>query len=1235
MEKKFPFFRKLVLLTLLMLGVGSAFAAWDGSIATEAPITEKGSDGKTYYLIDTEAKLAWFAEQVNSGKWDWNAKLTANLDMSNPDPSKKSLWTPIAVGNGDGGKKVFKGIFDGNNHVISNLYISAEELLVKYAGQPINNNNGVENGTAQNLGFIGCLTGTVKHLILENIEVHGYGKGGLGNTTGNAVIDKPISIGTVVGWQFTNASLIDGCYTTGVVITSGDGQAVGGIVGNVGGGTVSNCYSSVDIYASGLAYVGGIAGYTKNYKVGNVNGTVNMESCIYAGNTLSTEGSATVNGNDVSGAAGAIIGYQYKGNVTLSNLYYDEEQFPEGGIGATTGGTTSGSTTAESNPNSAKSICLLNKGVYNESDGSCSEDSPWEMGESGPALIEYCSDGYKITFDANGGAFVGNATSAVKYIKLDNVINDDGLTKPTRDDFAFVGWSTNKDATEPDQNLGTVSGAAKFYAVWNPVYTITFKATPRTFPAEEGQTPESEKTVKVEKGKKIAVHGFETPEPYHDNEGKKHSFMGWAFQENPSEADALVDENGLDNLPYATKDTTLYAVWVDATVFTVTFDANGHGTTVSRYQKTVYDQDVVVPLTEGTMPHEEGYVLNSEHGWCVKPECGKNDFFDFSTPISGNITLYANWDAIEYDISYENLNGANNSNPAKYTAAGLTLENLVSVDGAQEFKGWCVDEELKNCITSIPAGTTGDVTLYAKWEDVTYPIIYRAAGSGATGNVSQGVKYHGVPYTLLGESYDRPGYKQNGWTTSLTGEKLLDFGESYTDNASITFYPTWEIATYTITYVCDGCTDVNNPTSYTMFEETDLTLSNPTYPGPNQYIWKKWFTDAEFTNEIKKITKGSYGDITIYGKLLKYYNIDYDLGGKNVKANNTVRYHVEFAVELKAPDPSSIDGYTFAGWYDNPTFAGNPVTEIPLGSTGDKKFYAKWEFVPVVYGAVTVTGNANGTKTATIDGEYGGTDAVYIPDPIEVDNIVISRTFTANTPSTIMLPFELPKGTNLNGAKFYYLKSVAQEEGKNTWKATMKWIGSNKLPEANKPYGVICPSPTLELSLNGNKATFKTTQQEGKDTVYYEVSEGDWRFVGVYAKKQWQPGDEELEEGLAYALAGTAGKGLRAGDFGKVTSENWTYPLRSYMRKKDNTVQLQSLPQAVRARGASYGLNSIGSEIIEVEFVDDEKTTAIGRMNTVTGEIKIDRWFDLKGRSVKNVNRAAKGAYYGKKVFHE
>lgn len=35
-------------------------------------------------------------------------------------------------------------------------------------------------------------------------------------------------------------------------------------------------------------------------------------------------------------------------------------------------------------------------------------------------------------------------------------------------------------------------------------------------------------------------------------------------------------------------------------------------------------------------------------------------------------------------------------------------------------------------------------------------------------------------------------------------------------------------------------------------------------------------------------------------------------------------------------------GYTFAGWYEDPEFSGNPVTDIPTDSTGELTFYAKW-----------------------------------------------------------------------------------------------------------------------------------------------------------------------------------------------------------------------------------------------------------------------------------------------------
>ena len=46
---------------------------------------------------------------------------------------------------------------------------------------------------------------------------------------------------------------------------------------------------------------------------------------------------------------------------------------------------------------------------------------------------------------------------------------------------------------------------------------------------------------------------------------------------------------------------------------------------------------------------------------------------------------------------------------------------------------------------------------------------------------------------------------------------------------------------------------------------------------------------------------------------------------------------------LVLPVLTSKIGLDFLGWYDNPDFNGNPITEISSTDTGDKIFYAKWE----------------------------------------------------------------------------------------------------------------------------------------------------------------------------------------------------------------------------------------------------------------------------------------------------
>ena len=270
-------------------------------------------------------------------------------------------------------------------------------------------------------------------------------------------------------------------------------------------------------------------------------------------------------------------------------------------------------------------------------------------------------------------------------------------------------------------------------------------------------------------------------------------------------------------------------------------------------------------------------------------------------------------------------------------------------------------------------------------------------------------------------------------------------------------------------------------------------------------------------------------------------------------------------------------------------------------------------------------GDASAYNVAKISNVQSGT--VSIPSPIAVNAIEYDRVFIANTPATIVLPFSLPAGATTN-AKFYTLKSVVQVEGEYAWTATFRNIkldSTNALPEANKPYAVIVPDATeLQFNLNGGKATFQTAEI---DTLNDDT--GNWIFLGTYKDKVWETGDDEL--GLAYAIAKKSSTNYKAGDFVKVGAGASAAPMRAYISKVNASVTLRPLSRPL-ARGEVSSIENL-PEVINVEFVDeDEKTTAFGRMNTVTGEFKMLRDFDLKGRKVNSANRA-RGAYYGKKVL--
>ena len=243
--------------------------AWDGKTKTEPK-----KDGNGVYLIGTAAELAWFA--ATDGKT--SAKLTADIDLAAYD------WTPL---------NKFYGTFDGDGHMVKNLYINRGSYPLGIFGY-------VKTGAAvKNLGVSGDVTCTAS----SNAQAGGIA----GYLEANASIENCYSSvnvtskkhgGGIAGYT-AGGSIITNCYASGNITTTSKNECyLGGICGsfysNTNGATLTNCYSIGDVTGtSGAAsYLGGLSpDKTAAHYVDNcfyLDGTVSKESSKYGVTGLGT-----------------------------------------------------------------------------------------------------------------------------------------------------------------------------------------------------------------------------------------------------------------------------------------------------------------------------------------------------------------------------------------------------------------------------------------------------------------------------------------------------------------------------------------------------------------------------------------------------------------------------------------------------------------------------------------------------------------------------------------------------------------------------------------------------------------------------------------------------------------------------------------------------------------------------------------------------------------------------------
>ena len=260
-----------------------AGAGWDGTTKSAPTQDESG-----VYLIDTAAKLAWFADAVNGGQKAINGKLTANINLNG------KAWTAIGTSSNK-----FAGTLDGDNYTVSGLVTT---------------------------GLVGELA---EGGVVENLRVN------------CAIVSTSSLLGGVAN---SSAGTIRNCMVSGSIMFSSEGHngasAIGGIAGRTtGNGVISGCVSRAvvkDAYDNSTygtsAPLGGIAGYA--YGV--------VENCYFTG-TLAVK--KTQPNKIIQQKRGGLVG-ELNANAELKGSYVagefaiaDESKF-----GAVVGKVNSGAT---------------------------------------------------------------------------------------------------------------------------------------------------------------------------------------------------------------------------------------------------------------------------------------------------------------------------------------------------------------------------------------------------------------------------------------------------------------------------------------------------------------------------------------------------------------------------------------------------------------------------------------------------------------------------------------------------------------------------------------------------------------------------------------------------------------------------------------------------------------------------------------------------------------------------
>ena len=582
---------------------------------------------------------------------------------------------------------------------------------------------------------------------------------------------------------------------------------------------------------------------------------------------------------------------------------------------------------------------------------------------------------HTVTFVSNGGTEI-----APKEVVSGLKINEP--SQPTKDKYLFRGWYEEATFnTKFDFYNTPITSDMTLYAKWEAANSINeirlvgnyqYGNVPEgTLPSFNPRTTTDSITIDntnsywVKRTSTTSLWGGfagNTPVAYNDgktdygytfrvvtNDGYQLDYSNLKIFYNEGEVTSTVEVSKYSWGAYVT--VNLGKANGTPVVYTITFNSND-GTSVESQNVNAGEK-----LTEPTpAPTKEGFTFD---GWYEDSTFSKK--FDFNTPITDNMTLYAKWIENKYTLTFDANGGTGSMTPKTDLTGEYTLPaNGFTAPSGKQFKGWSLTTAGE---TVTKVDMTENRTVYAIWEDipvVTYTLTFDA--NGGSGTMAPITDLTGE-YTLPSNGFTAPSGKQfKGWSLTTAGEIVTKV--DMTENRTV--YAIWEdipVVTYTVTFDVNGGTSVASQNVNAGEKATEPTPA-PTKEG---FTFDGWYEDATLNTKFDFNTQ-IVSEITLYAKWIENkYTLTFDANGGT--GSMTPKTDLTGEYTLPANGFTAPSGKQFKGW--SLTTDGATVTKVDM--TENKTVYAIWEDIPVV--TYTLTFDANGgtgsmTPKTGLTGEY-------------------------------------------------------------------------------------------------------------------------------------------------------------------------------------------------------------------------------------------------------------------------